>query len=172
MCYKSSDSYSASMFCVSGLLANSRSSILTWARCFLNTIQYANIHLALGHFFIITSSRHSTRLLLLALPFRTLRPTRNYRCTTMAQAAGLTNGTKASASDSVRASPAVSTPTAGTKRKRANEQKIYAVKEGKRPGIYNTWEECLSQVTGHKGASCRFFWPCGTVSAGGPADKW
>ena len=126
--------------------------------CFLNTIQYANIHLTLRRFFIITSSHHSTRLLLSALPFRNLRSTRNYRCAAMAQAALLTNGTKASASESVHASPAASVPTAGTKRKRANEQKIYAVREGKRPGIYNTWEECLSQVTGHKGASCRFFW--------------
>lgn len=135
-------------------------------RCFLNAIRYANIRLTLGHFFIITSSRHSTRLLLSALPLRNLCPTRNYRCTTMAQATVWTNGTKASASESVRASPAASTPTAGTKRKRANEQKIYAVREGKRPGIYNTWEECLSQVTGHKGASCKFFWLCGTISAG------
>jgi hypothetical protein len=171
--YKSSDSFSASIFCIPVLLANPRSSVLSWpptAR--LNTIQYANIRLTLGHSFIITSSRHSTRLLLSALPYRSLRPARNYRCATMAQAALFTNGTKASASESLRASPAASTPTAGTKRKRANEQKIYAVREGKRPGIYNTWEECLSQVTGHKGASCRFFWLCGTISAGGLTDRW
>ena len=73
----------------------------------------------------------------------------------MAQAPLLINGTKSSTSDSIRASPVGSTPIAGTKRKRANEQKFYAVRAGKRPGIYNTWEECLSQVTGFKGASCR-----------------
>lgn len=46
----------------------------------------------------------------------------------------------------------------GQKRKRATEQKFYAVKEGKVPGIYETWNECLSQVRGHKGALCK----CGT----------
>jgi len=43
---------------------------------------------------------------------------------------------------------------AGTKRKRTTERKFYAVKEGKRPGIYETWNECLAQVRGHKGALC------------------
>jgi hypothetical protein len=86
-------------------------------------------------------------------------------------AAVLTNGAKSSASDSVRASPAASTPTAGTKRKRANEQKFYAVREGKKPGIYNTWEECLSQVTGHKGASCRLLWLLRTILARNLADR-
>src|SRR5947209_15397266 len=98
MCYQLSDSFSASIFCVSVLPANLRSSVLTRPGCFLNPIQCANIPLILGHFFIITSSRHSTRLLLSALPFRNLHPTRNYRCTTMAQVTVLTNGTKTSVS--------------------------------------------------------------------------
>jgi Caulimovirus viroplasmin len=57
-------------------------------------------------------------------------------------------------------SPAPSLPlvanntAAGTKRKRVVERKFYAVKEGKTPGIYNTWDECLTQVRGHRGALC------------------
>ncbi|EXJ80067.1 ribonuclease HI [Capronia epimyces CBS 606.96] len=45
----------------------------------------------------------------------------------------------------------------GLKRKRTPEQKFYAVKEGKAPGIYATWPECLSQVKGHKGAQYKAF---------------
>lgn len=58
---------------------------------------------------------------------------------------------------SARASPAL-TPNnaaAGTKRKRPSEKKFYAVKSGKVPGIYNTWDECLNQVRGHRGAACK-----------------
>lgn len=45
--------------------------------------------------------------------------------------------------------------TAGTKRKRGpTEQKFYAVAKGKKPGVYYTWEECLDQVRGQKGALC------------------
>lgn len=48
--------------------------------------------------------------------------------------------------------------TAGAKRKRAAERKYYAVQQGKRPGIYDTWDECLAQVRGHKGAICMTHW--------------
>jgi hypothetical protein len=138
------------------VLVDSRRSILKISDCFLNTIAKTNFHLILGHLAAITPSLHTPRLSSSALlSFRILPPPRRYCCGTMAQAAIFTNGTKSSAPDSMRASPAVSTPSGGTKRKRANEQKFYAVREGKNPGIYNTWEECLSQVTGHKGASCR-----------------
>ncbi|KAG9771339.1 hypothetical protein ABEF93_007947 [Exophiala dermatitidis] len=63
------------------------------------------------------------------------------------------------ASDASRASPswANSNGVAGVKRKRTPEQKFYAVKAGKTPGIYNTWPECLSQVKGHKGAQYKAF---------------
>lgn len=43
---------------------------------------------------------------------------------------------------------------AGQKRKRPTERKFYAVKIGKTPGVYDTWEQCLQQVTGQKGAVC------------------
>lgn len=43
---------------------------------------------------------------------------------------------------------------AGTKRKRPSEKKYYAVKVGKEPGVYETWDQCLAQVTGQKGAQC------------------
>lgn len=35
--------------------------------------------------------------------------------------------------------------------------KYYAVRQGKNPGIYNTWEECKSQVIGFKGAVYKKF---------------
>lgn len=37
------------------------------------------------------------------------------------------------------------------------KKKYYAVKEGKIPGIYMTWEDCSKQVTGHKGAKYKSF---------------
>ena len=30
--------------------------------------------------------------------------------------------------------------------------KIYAVRKGKIPGLYNTWDECKAQVDGFSGA--------------------
>ena len=33
----------------------------------------------------------------------------------------------------------------------------YAVKKGKKPGIYETWEECKAQVHGYKGAEFKKF---------------
>ncbi len=35
--------------------------------------------------------------------------------------------------------------------------KLYAVKKGINPGIYNTWDECKNQVTGFKGAEYKSF---------------
>lgn len=37
------------------------------------------------------------------------------------------------------------------------EQKYYAVKEGRQPGIYFSWLECSEQVTGYKGAIFKSF---------------
>ncbi|EAW08019.1 RNA-DNA hybrid ribonuclease [Aspergillus clavatus NRRL 1] len=51
-----------------------------------------------------------------------------------------------------------STPaTAGTKRKRTTAGKYYAVKAGYQPGIYYEWNDCLTQVTGYKGAVFQAF---------------
>lgn len=36
-------------------------------------------------------------------------------------------------------------------------KKFYAVKLGKKPGIYNTWEECRRQVSGYSGAQYKSF---------------
>lgn len=73
----------------------------------------------------------------------------------MAYHTSMANGVKSAATtNSLRISPAASAPAIGMKRKRTNDQKFYAVREGKSPGIYNTWEECLSQVKGHRGALC------------------
>lgn len=43
---------------------------------------------------------------------------------------------------------------AGTKRKRTSGAKYYAVKKGYQPGVYHQWNDCLTQVTGYKGAVC------------------
>jgi len=51
-------------------------------------------------------------------------------------------------------SPASTTSSAGTKRKRATEPKFYAVRVGYHPGIYHSWAECLAEVTGFKNATC------------------
>jgi ribonuclease HI len=57
--------------------------------------------------------------------------------------------------DFPRASPVPNNTVAGAKRKRGpTEQKFYAVAKGRRPGVYYTWEECLDEVRGQKGASC------------------
>ena len=46
------------------------------------------------------------------------------------------------------------TASSGTKRKRVVEPKFYSVRVGHRPGIYHSWNECLSQVKGFKNATC------------------
>ncbi|KAJ5216910.1 Ribosomal protein L9/RNase H1 N-terminal [Penicillium chermesinum] len=52
---------------------------------------------------------------------------------------------------SSRSKPSAS-PSAGTKRKREDGDKFYAVKVGHKPGIYNNWPDCLAQITGFKKA--------------------
>lgn len=53
-------------------------------------------------------------------------------------------------------SPAGTTASNGTKRKRGNEVKYYAVRFGHQPGVYHTWTDCLDQVKGFKKATCEF----------------
>lgn len=48
------------------------------------------------------------------------------------------------------------TASEGTKRKRNNEVKFYAVRVGYQPGVYHTWADCLDQVKGFKKATCEF----------------
>jgi hypothetical protein len=43
----------------------------------------------------------------------------------------------------------------GTKRKREKEEKFYAVRVGKEPGVYRQWNQCLEQVKGYKGGTCK-----------------
>ncbi|RAH44266.1 RNA-DNA hybrid ribonuclease [Aspergillus brunneoviolaceus CBS 621.78] len=50
-----------------------------------------------------------------------------------------------------------SASTAGTKRKRNVVGKYYAVKAGYQPGVYYSWTDCLTQVTGYKGAVFQAF---------------
>lgn len=56
--------------------------------------------------------------------------------------------------EEVRSTAATSNASSGTKRKRANEPKFYAVKDGRKPGIYANYNDCLEQVKGFKGAVC------------------
>lgn len=62
-------------------------------------------------------------------------------------------------SETARTSPVLShipgPAVAGYKRKRVAEKKYYAVKEGRTPGVYETWDECRDQVRGQKGAVCK-----------------
>lgn len=37
------------------------------------------------------------------------------------------------------------------------KKKFYVVWKGKRPGIFETWEDCKAQITGHKGAQYKSF---------------
>lgn len=66
-------------------------------------------------------------------------------------------------SEGTRSSPGLTAvnAAAGHKRKRTTERKLYAVREGKKPGIYETWPDCLSQVKGFKGAVCMVKTPPG-----------
>ena len=52
------------------------------------------------------------------------------------------------------ASPARTSSSHGTKRKRATDPKFYAVRVGNHPGIYHSWKECLEQVKGFRNATC------------------
>jgi Caulimovirus viroplasmin len=72
----------------------------------------------------------------------------------------LENPTAIMAAETARVSPSIASSTSnGTfhKRKRPGVDgvKYYAVREGRKPGVYSTWEECLSQVKGHRGALCQ-----------------
>ncbi|MCJ1438313.1 hypothetical protein MMC27_007701 [Xylographa pallens] len=49
------------------------------------------------------------------------------------------------------------TASSGTKRKRVVEPKFYSVRVGHNPGIYHSWNECLSQVKGFKNATFKSF---------------
>jgi len=42
----------------------------------------------------------------------------------------------------------------GSKKRKLNEQKFYAVRAGHTTGVYNLWEDCKTQITGFKGAAC------------------
>ncbi|KAL9081573.1 MAG: hypothetical protein Q9159_007237 [Coniocarpon cinnabarinum] len=46
---------------------------------------------------------------------------------------------------------------AGSKRRRSDEPKLYAVHIGKNPGVYHTYAECLAQARGVKNAAFKAF---------------
>src|SRR5277367_3015229 len=50
----------------------------------------------------------------------------------------------------------LSMSTASKKRKLADmATKYYAVRAGHKPGVYMSWQDCLVNITGFKGAQCR-----------------
>ena len=51
--------------------------------------------------------------------------------------------------------PEASSATSGLKRKRESSVKFYAVRIGHKPGIYHNWADCLAQVKGFRGATCK-----------------
>ncbi|KAB8070072.1 hypothetical protein BDV29DRAFT_39184 [Aspergillus leporis] len=65
-----------------------------------------------------------------------------------------TPGPATKRSPSIQSTP---TSTVGTKRKRGSAGKYYAVKAGYQPGVYYEWNDCLTQVTGYKGAVFQAF---------------
>lgn len=44
-----------------------------------------------------------------------------------------------------------------TKKKKKKKQKYYAVRVGRNPDIYNTWDECKEQVSGYPKARYKSF---------------
>ncbi|KAI9785496.1 MAG: hypothetical protein M1839_009237 [Geoglossum umbratile] len=54
-------------------------------------------------------------------------------------------------------SPTGTTSSTGSKRKRGTESKFYSVRVGHKPGIYLSWQECLNQIKGFKGATFKSF---------------
>jgi viroplasmin and RNaseH domain-containing protein len=38
-----------------------------------------------------------------------------------------------------------------------SNKKVYAVRNGKKTGVFNTWDECKEQVNGFKGAEYKSF---------------
>lgn len=50
--------------------------------------------------------------------------------------------------------PGSSTNTSKKRKLDPNAQKYYAVRAGKKPGIYLTWIECQAQTAGFRGAQC------------------
>ncbi|KAL9101525.1 MAG: hypothetical protein Q9163_003221 [Psora crenata] len=54
-------------------------------------------------------------------------------------------------------SQAATTASTGTKRKRSSDPKFYAVRVGRRPGVYSTWADCIKQVKGFKKALFKSF---------------
>lgn len=58
--------------------------------------------------------------------------------------------------NSVKSGSLAGTSTSnGTKKRRGNEVKYYAVRVGHQPGVYHTWADCLEQVKGFKKATCK-----------------
>lgn len=56
--------------------------------------------------------------------------------------------------DGANASPSTAKTTYKRKRK-PGEERYYAVRSGRIPGVYTTWQECQSMITGFAGAQCK-----------------
>jgi len=53
------------------------------------------------------------------------------------------------------AAPSTTSETSSGKHKRDTPLAFYAVKIGRVPGVYQTWNEANEQIQGFKGAICR-----------------
>lgn len=59
-------------------------------------------------------------------------------------------------------SPSGTASSAGSKRKRDADPKLYAVRTGHKPGVYFSWSDCLAQVKGFRNATCEYRQLCQT----------
>ncbi len=53
-----------------------------------------------------------------------------------------------------------SSSTVPQKRKGSSQVKFYAVRAGHNPGVYLSWKECEQNISGFKGAACKFVVCC------------
>lgn len=72
--------------------------------------------------------------------------------TTMAAARAHNNAAGAFANDTPTK---MSSATPAKRRRRPGEQRFYAVRAGKIPGVYLTWAECQAMINGFAGANCK-----------------
>lgn len=62
--------------------------------------------------------------------------------------------TKPLTKEEPQASPA--TTKAYKRKRKPGEERFYAVRSGRTPGIYTTWQETREQIDGFAGAVCKF----------------
>jgi hypothetical protein len=113
-----------------------------------------------GTWIITKTASRSRRIHTINRPVSDLRElfrfpfiTNNYSCTLQyihTDDGEMTNSKKRSALPS-------GTAAASKRAKTKNGvQKFYAVRVGRKPGVYMNWDDCQGQIAGHKGATCEY----------------